>query len=376
MQILSWRFYDVLLTPGGLIALKVLMIASLAMAAAGYLTSLSTKLSALLFLFYQGLLRSFSHFNHDEMLAVYVLLVLAFAPCGREFSVDSWPDRRAARNSAVIYGYPILLSRILVCWVYFSSAIIKLRVAGLSYFSPDTIPVLAIQHSLGNLHDTQFGIAFQLAQHRGFLTSAAIVLVLVWELAFPLAIFSRRARWLILSIGVIFHTMTIFLMNFFFPFHVAMYAVFVDWGAVVRRVSRFKPFEPSVRWWHSFRNVPETFLTVVLAEEVPRQTFVWDGDCGFCRRWVERLRRFARTELRAKPFQELGNLWPRRLRYWSDCQMHWVDKRGQVVGGSRALASVLANTGHGFLAALLESKPLRPFAWLGYRLVARNRDRL
>ena len=53
--------------------------------------------------------------------------------------------------------------------------------------------------------------------------------------------------------------------------------------------------------------------------------------------------------------------------------MHWVDGGGRVYGGSRALARVLAASGHGLLAALRESKPLRPFAWLGYRIAARNR---
>ena len=60
----------------------------------GFLTVVSTKTSLLLVLFYQGLLRSFGHFNHDEMLAVYCLAVLAFTPCGDAFSLDSWRRKR------------------------------------------------------------------------------------------------------------------------------------------------------------------------------------------------------------------------------------------------------------------------------------------
>ena len=59
-----------------------------------------------------------------------------------------------------------------------------------------------------------------------------IVLVLLWELLFPIAIFFRRARWLILGFGILFHVSTVPFMNLFFPFHLAMYLVFVDWDRV------------------------------------------------------------------------------------------------------------------------------------------------
>src|ERR1700726_2944634 len=70
MQILPWRLYELLLNPAGMLTLKWLMLISLFAATIGYLTSLTTKSSALLFVLYEGLLRSFSHFNHDEMPAV------------------------------------------------------------------------------------------------------------------------------------------------------------------------------------------------------------------------------------------------------------------------------------------------------------------
>ncbi|HET7112809.1 MAG TPA: hypothetical protein VFI57_04160, partial [Pyrinomonadaceae bacterium] len=82
MKLLPWSFYDQLLTPAGMTILKTAMLLSLIMSTAGLFTSISTKTSFLLVLFYQGLVRSFGHFNHDEMLAVYCLAVLAFTPCG------------------------------------------------------------------------------------------------------------------------------------------------------------------------------------------------------------------------------------------------------------------------------------------------------
>ncbi|HEX8187574.1 MAG TPA: hypothetical protein VF586_04435, partial [Pyrinomonadaceae bacterium] len=61
MRLLPWGFYERLLTPASMAAFKWLFAAALLAAAAGALTPVSTKAAALLFLFYQGLLRSFTH---------------------------------------------------------------------------------------------------------------------------------------------------------------------------------------------------------------------------------------------------------------------------------------------------------------------------
>ena len=231
MKFLPWSFYDAIQTPSGMVMLQIAMVLSLLLSTAGLLTVVSTKTSLLLVVFYQGLLRSFGHFNHDEMLAVYCLAVLAFTPCGDAFSVDSRLAKVKKGRPWFAYAYPILLMQLLMAWSYFSSALIKMRVAGLKYFSADNLPALAIFHSLDNLHDTQFRFAFLLPQVKAYLPFA-VALVLIWELLFPMAIFWRRARWWILGIGIVFHLSTLFLMNIFFPHQVAMYLIFVNWDRI------------------------------------------------------------------------------------------------------------------------------------------------
>ena len=228
MKFLPWNFYDQLFTPSSMMFLKAAMISSLLLSTAGFLTVISTKTSLLLVLLYQGLLRSFGHFNHDEMLAVYCLVVLAFTPCGDAFSVDSWLSRTRKARPFFAYAYPILLMQLLVAWTYFSSALIKLRVAGWKYLSVDNLPALAIFHSLDNLHDTSFRLAFRLPEVKDYLPFA-VGFILLWELLFPLAIFWRRLRWWILGVGIVFHISTLFVMNIFFPHHLAMYLIFVNW---------------------------------------------------------------------------------------------------------------------------------------------------
>ncbi|HEU4710596.1 MAG TPA: hypothetical protein VFS76_03485 [Pyrinomonadaceae bacterium] len=240
MKLLPWSFYDRLLTPGGMTMLKCAMVLSLLLSTIGLLTPISTKTSLVLVVFYQGLVRSFGHFNHDEMLAVYCLGVLAFTPCGDAFSVDERFRRTKRERPLWAYAYPILLMQLLMAWVYFSSALIKLRVAGLGYFSADNLPSLAILHSLDNLHDTRFQLAFWLAEVRSYLPGALPVmvgLVLLWELLFPLAVFWKRVRWWILGVGILFHTSTLLFMNIFFPHQLALYLVFINWDRWSKRGS-------------------------------------------------------------------------------------------------------------------------------------------
>jgi len=228
MKFLPWGFYDQLQTPSGMLILKAVMVLSLLISTAGLVTVVSTKTSFLLVLFYQGLLRSFGHFNHDEMLAVYFMAVLAFTPCGDAFSLDSRIRKTKKDRPWFAYAYSIFLMQLLMAWTYFSSALIKLRVAGVKYLTPDNLPALAIFHSLDNLHDTHFKLAFLLPQVKAYLPFA-VGLILLWELLFPLAIFWRRARWWILGAGIVFHISTLFLMNIFFPHQLMMYLIFVDW---------------------------------------------------------------------------------------------------------------------------------------------------
>ena len=234
MKLLPWSFYDQLQTPTGITVLQVAMVLSLILSTAGLFTVVTTKTSFLLVLFYQGLLRSFGHFNHDEMLGVYCLAVLAFTPCGDEFSLDQRLRKTKKDRPNFAYAYPILLMQLLMAWVYFSSVLVKLRTTGLAYLSPDNFPSLAIFHSLDNLHDTSFRLAFWLPHVRSYLPYA-VALVLVWEFVFPVAVFCHRFRWWILGAGIVFHLSTLFFMNIFFPHQLALYLLFIDWDRLRNR---------------------------------------------------------------------------------------------------------------------------------------------
>ena len=70
-------------------------------------------------------------------------------------------------------------------------------------------------------------------------------LVLIWELLFPIAVFWRRARWWFLGLGLVFHISTLFVMNIFFPHHLVLYLLFVNWDA--------ESAKTRVKRWFKFR---------------------------------------------------------------------------------------------------------------------------
>jgi predicted DCC family thiol-disulfide oxidoreductase YuxK len=305
------------------------------------------------------------------MLGVYCLIVLAFSPCGDGFSVDAL-GRRRANKGQVAYGYSILLMQLLVAWSYFSSALIKLRVAGFGYFDKDNLPALAILHSLDNLHDTHFRLAFSLPAIRDYLP-IVVALVLLWELLFPLAVFWKRVRWWFLGIGVLFHLSTLVLMNIFFPFHLAMYSVFVNWPRFAAWLANNRFLRRPVSWWGKFRSVPEDFPDLRINGLSTEGLLLWDGDCGFCSSMVGKMKRIARRPFAETPYQFVKTQLPEPILRWSNRQAHWIDSEGRVTGGSGAFVELLDQSGRPFWAALLSSAPLRPFLWLGYRFVAANR---
>lgn len=108
-------------------------------------------------------------------------------------------------------------------------------------------------------------------------------------------------------------------------------------------------------------------------------TFVFDGDCGFCRRWVAWLEARLTEPVTVVPFQA-ADLVALGLRL-EDVQTasYLVDGSGRRYRGSRSFSRALATRGRGGwrLLGLAGELPLvRHGLGLAYRWVARNRYRL
>ena len=107
--------------------------------------------------------------------------------------------------------------------------------------------------------------------------------------------------------------------------------------------------------------------------------FIFDGDCGFCRKWAAWLRKRLPADTLMVAFQQIDDLaafglTPSAVRTAS----YWIDTDGTAHGGAGSFAYALRGTGLPWapFAALLRAPVVRIVARLAYEVIARNRHRL
>ncbi|HSH39426.1 MAG TPA: lipase maturation factor family protein [Chthoniobacterales bacterium] len=102
---------------------------------------------------------------------------------------------------------------------------------------------------------------------------------------------------------------------------------------------------------------------------------LFDGDCHFCRRWIERWRDITAGEVDYAPFQEAVEQFPEIRR--EDCEraVQFVEKNGRLSSGAEAVfRSLTYGRGPKWLARCYERVPgFAPVTDAAYSLVARNR---
>ena len=107
-----------------------------------------------------------------------------------------------------------------------------------------------------------------------------------------------------------------------------------------------------------------------------RPLLLFDGECGFCRRWIERWRTAYGMRLDFAPAQEVG---PRFLEIPPERfneTVHLIEPDGRVHSGASAAlrARAVGRGRRGWLLWVYESLPgAAPVLESGYRIVARNR---
>jgi len=108
---------------------------------------------------------------------------------------------------------------------------------------------------------------------------------------------------------------------------------------------------------------------------------VWDGECGFCRRWIERWRAITGDRVEYATFQDAASRFPQVRREDFARAVHLIEPDGAVNSGARAVFRSLSYApGHGWLFGLYRWFPLfAPISEWCYRRVSSQRpaaDRL
>jgi lipase maturation factor 1 len=105
-------------------------------------------------------------------------------------------------------------------------------------------------------------------------------------------------------------------------------------------------------------------------------TLIYDGECKFCARWVERWRATTGDRVRYITSREAVQEFPEITEQQSNEAVQWVGANGERLSGSPAIFAALATSSAGgrTLLSLYREKPwFARLADVGYGAVARNR---
>jgi len=69
----------------------------------------------------------------------------------------------------------------------------------------------------------------------------------------------------------------------------------------------------------------------------PKPLLIWDGECHFCRRWIERWRVITGTEVDYAPYQEIAQRFPEIPREQFQRSVVYIDRNGQVFVAAAAV---------------------------------------
>jgi predicted DCC family thiol-disulfide oxidoreductase YuxK len=330
--------------------------------AIGFLTRLVIPLSALAHFVVLGILIDYSFFWHQNLIPLYLLIVLSFTPCGDGCSVDRlWKlsrGRTVPERAAAVYGWSRYLCWLVIVVPYVQSGLSKLRVGGLSWWSPTNMRAMLYVDNLSpREYDWNLTRYLVLVPDQVFTCLGVTTIVL--EVVYVLVLFSRKARWVLPTMMITVHLGIFVLQRILFFDLILLQLAFFDFVAIRRALGEW------------------------IAARRGRIDMLYDGTCPLCCRTVRLLRAVDLfTALQFLDFTRLDlAVYTERCRV--NLELPQLETSMHVVSRGRALTGFAA--WRALAVALPVFWPLAPWlvipgiARLGdafYAHIARNRLRL
>src|SRR5947207_1455619 len=100
---------------------------------------------------------------------------------------------------------------------------------------------------------------------------------------------------------------------------------------------------------------------------------IFDGDCHFCRRWIERWRELTQGAVEYAPFQEVADRFPDIPKEHFEEAVHFIDKDGSVYRGAEAVFRSLGSRAKISSWCYQHMPGFAPITESAYSFVARRR---
>lgn len=210
---------------------------ALLLSAAGLFTRPAMAVAFVLGTYLMGLPHNFGQTQHFDTLVVFAMAALALSHAGDACSIDALVrDSGAGRGGPLAddgeYTWPVRFVWVAMALAFGAAGFAKLRHSGLEWIFSDNLALLLLRQQY-HLSDgeplTHWGI--WVANHAVAARSLALVAVAI-ETLFPLTLFSRRARYVLVPAGLSFLVGIRALMGPTFEQFMICYVFWVPWADV------------------------------------------------------------------------------------------------------------------------------------------------
>jgi hypothetical protein len=185
-----------------LTALYMVLIAAALCALVGLVTRPALTVAAPLYIYWYATYYSYGEVSNSRTAVAVALVVLAIAPAGRSYSLDSVLARRrgkplAEEEESEIAGWAFQVLTVLLVYMYFFAGLTKLRVTGFDWWHSG-----AFERGIA---DEGTAAALWLAEHHLWLVQMMALGAFVFELCAPVLLTRSRLRQWYAGVAVLFH---------------------------------------------------------------------------------------------------------------------------------------------------------------------------
>jgi predicted DCC family thiol-disulfide oxidoreductase YuxK len=240
---------------------------SLVMAAMGLFTRFSTAVSFVLCIYLFGLPNNFGKTHHLEIMLLWAFLIMTFSRCGDSWSIDrliktartgAGPESRKISGE---YTWPIRLIWVVMAMIYFEAGFSKLRHSGTDWVFGSAMTFF-LQRAQYHVTDAEplANWGLWIARHE-WASHLLAGMGLSLELSYPLALFSRRLRWIIMPSGMM-----------------------MQFGIAVLMGPNFYQMMLCQLLWLPLDQIVDFVLGLFSGKKT--YAVIFDGSCGLCKKTI------------------------------------------------------------------------------------------